>query len=106
MALEAAAPFPRGGAGLSRLRKLSVFLLPQHGGGLRWGKRAKIVSHRNAASPSLTSPKWGRRFSVRALHMRVPCEAGGAGKSGVLSHLGTEDIRAPFESHLALPHRA
>src|SRR5688572_3138750 len=38
---------------------LGAFLLPQYGGGSRWGKRAKIVSHRSAASPSLTSPMLG-----------------------------------------------
>src|SRR5262245_9049977 len=33
--------------------------LPQLGGGLGRGKRAKIAWHRNAASPSLTSPVSG-----------------------------------------------
>ncbi len=32
---------------------------PPHGGGLGWGKRATIVSHRYAASPTLTLPQLG-----------------------------------------------
>ena len=36
---------------------------PPNWGRVGWGKRAMIVSHRNAASPSLTSPQsWGRGF--------------------------------------------
>ena len=33
--------------------------LPQVGGGLGWGKRVKIPSNADAASPSLTLPRFG-----------------------------------------------
>src|SRR5688572_5643387 len=49
--------------------ELGVFLLPQHRGGSRWAKRAKIVCHRNAASPSLTLPQLGGGDSQRALRL-------------------------------------
>src|SRR5262245_33746970 len=35
---------------------------PELGGGLGWGKRAKIPSGGNAASPSLPSPNLGEEF--------------------------------------------
>ncbi len=47
---------PRAGEGGRRLNK---YLLPQHGGGSRWGKRAKTPSNGGAASPSLPSPMLG-----------------------------------------------
>ena len=43
---------------LERLRKMCR-CPSQSGGGSRWGKRAKTIWHRGAASPSLTSPRLG-----------------------------------------------
>jgi hypothetical protein len=68
---------PQVGAGQSHMVDKAPFLLPQHGGGSRWGKRAMTVSHRNAASPSLTSPRLGEGiFNARSAYA-IALQVGG-----------------------------
>ena len=65
----------------------SILPPPPTGGGSGWGKRAMTSSHRNAASPSPTSPSLGEEISARVLYMRCPAPRRGRWKSSVLSQM-------------------
>src|SRR5687768_5738100 len=71
-------------------RDETASLLPPNWGRGGWGKRAMILSHRNAASPSLTSPTWAGQS-----HVRIETRT----KANRLANKSTQNTRDSFFVH-------